>query len=91
MDVVSLNDTTDDYREYEGTAPRTRREIHIFETWLNFIDAKYRYTGPNPPETHLETFRYVWGDFITLSYEWGDSPPTEDIVLNGHTVQIREN
>jgi hypothetical protein len=41
MDAASLNDTTEDYREYKATGPETRREIPIFETWVGFVYKKY--------------------------------------------------
>lgn len=91
MEVVSLKNITNDYREYESTLPERRRSIPIFDTWLDFIDDRYQYTGTASLETRPETFRYLWGDFVALSYEWGDTLPVEDMVINGWTVQIRAN
>lgn len=36
-------------------------------------------------------WRYPWGDYIALSYEWGDPENIRPIILNGKIVHIRAN
>ena len=36
-------------------------------------------------------WRYDWGDYVALSYEWGDPTVTRPIILNGQTIQVRAN
>jgi hypothetical protein len=47
MYAVSLNDTIEDYREYEATGSETRPEIPIFETWVEFYK-KYQLSSIDP-------------------------------------------
>ncbi|KAK4221303.1 hypothetical protein QBC38DRAFT_134839 [Podospora fimiseda] len=35
--------------------------------------------------------RYNWGDYIAMSYTWGDPTPEHTILLNGHEVKVRTN
>ncbi|KAJ4286489.1 hypothetical protein N0V90_013189 [Kalmusia sp. IMI 367209] len=32
--------------------------------------------------------RFVWGDYIALSYVWGDSTQFRDLILNGHKFRV---
>ncbi|KAK0725618.1 heterokaryon incompatibility protein-domain-containing protein [Lasiosphaeris hirsuta] len=51
----------------------------------------------NKPEYHdttrynANTRRWAWGDFIALSYQWGDLAVTSEIVLNEVRVNIPKN
>ena len=36
-------------------------------------------------------WRYSWGDYIALSYEWADPKDTRPINLNGKTIHVRAN
>lgn len=46
-------------------------------------------TSPSSQES--PQWRCPWGDYIALSYEWGDSEHTLPIILNGEILQIRAN
>jgi SpoVK/Ycf46/Vps4 family AAA+-type ATPase len=35
--------------------------------------------------------RFSWGDYIALSYVWGDAKQRKDIVVNGHTLSVTAN
>ncbi|KAJ3566474.1 hypothetical protein NPX13_g7116 [Xylaria arbuscula] len=39
----------------------------------------------------LNAPKYVWGDFIALSYEWGDANVTEKIVVDSVLTRITKN
>ncbi|KAK6087616.1 heterokaryon incompatibility protein [Seiridium cupressi] len=36
-------------------------------------------------------WRYTWGDFVALSYVWGDASITREIYVNGMPVQVTAN
>ncbi|KAF1979881.1 AAA-domain-containing protein, partial [Bimuria novae-zelandiae CBS 107.79] len=42
-------------------------------------------------EMELLKPRYVWGDYIALSYVWGDPRKTREIYVNGHRFGVGEN
>ncbi|KAH7093451.1 heterokaryon incompatibility protein-domain-containing protein [Paraphoma chrysanthemicola] len=35
-----------------------------------------------------ELHRFIWGDFVALSYVWGDKDNTREIVVNKHKMQV---
>jgi hypothetical protein len=35
--------------------------------------------------------RWSWGDYMTLSYTWGDTGITRTIIVNGHPMEVTEN
>ncbi|KAK4177793.1 heterokaryon incompatibility protein-domain-containing protein [Triangularia setosa] len=35
--------------------------------------------------------RFIWGDYITMSYTWGPPEPSHTIFLNDHEVQVGGN
>jgi len=35
--------------------------------------------------------RYTWGDYVALSYTWGDASVTREIFINGTSVHITKN
>ena len=35
--------------------------------------------------------RYSWGEYVALSYVWGDPNKTREILINGKSVQVTEN
>ena len=39
----------------------------------------------------LPKFRYEWGDFMALSYTWGDPTNVREIVVNGQPVLVTQN
>ena len=41
-------------------------------------------------EADLE-WRFAWGDYVALSYVWGDPSITKEIFIDGHSVQVTEN
>ena len=41
--------------------------------------------------TSLPEFRYEWGDFLALSYTWGDPACVRKILVNGQSLQITQN
>ena len=41
--------------------------------------------------THLPDFRYEWGDYMALSYTWGDPANMREIFVNGQPLIITQN
>ena len=39
----------------------------------------------------LPEFRYVWGDFLALSYTWGDPSISREIIVNGIPLMVTQN
>ncbi|PMD53636.1 uncharacterized protein K444DRAFT_700269, partial [Hyaloscypha bicolor E] len=35
--------------------------------------------------------RFPWGDYVALSYTWGNTDETSEIVVNGKPVKVRPN
>ncbi|KAK4445233.1 HET-domain-containing protein [Podospora aff. communis PSN243] len=46
---------------------------------------------PVPATYNLPPFRYVWGDFVALSYTWGDPARTRSIRMNDLTIDVTLN
>ena len=36
-------------------------------------------------------WRFAWGDYVALSYCWGDAQTTREIIVNGHSIQVTLN
>ena len=36
-------------------------------------------------------WRFVWGDYVALSYCWGDAGTTREIIVNGYSVHVTVN
>ena len=41
--------------------------------------------------TCLPDLRYEWGDFMALSYTWGDPTIGREILVNGHSLMVTKN
>ena len=41
--------------------------------------------------TFLPEFRYEWGDYLALSYTWGDPTNVREILVNGQSLIITQN
>ncbi|ROV95429.1 hypothetical protein VMCG_08499 [Cytospora schulzeri] len=37
------------------------------------------------------SWRYIWGDYVALSYTWGEPSWTTQILVNGHRVVVQSN
>src|SRR5579862_6032116 len=101
IDVVSLADryhtqayqiyrsNTSEAREYGDflKLPATAKPIthQGFEEWVE-VSATEDDATVNLPE-----FRYTWGDYMALSYTWGDPTVTREILVNGHVMRVTRN
>ncbi|XEV04670.1 hypothetical protein FSHL1_009957 [Fusarium sambucinum] len=53
-------------------------------------------TGPTTPDEHQLPWRYLWGDFIALSYVWShpkrqEGEPPYTVVINGSSFEVTPN
>ena len=53
--------------------------------WINISSPN------NDATTHMPEFRYEWGDFMALSYTWGDPTIGCEILVNGHSLMVTKN
>jgi hypothetical protein len=44
-----------------------------------------------PATSNLPDFRYAWGDYLALSYTWGDLTSTCTVYVNGGIMTVTEN
>lgn len=99
LEVVSLIDEsfTPAYKTYlidkdapgawkdPQTASEGRHNEKSLDGWIHV---------PHPRDnatTCLPEFRYEWGDFLALSYTWGDPTDVREILVNGQPLLITHN
>jgi hypothetical protein len=58
------------------------------ECYAQELHHVYFHTVPDP-----STFRFVWGDYVALSYAWGTQDPKtmRDIIVNDTIIKVGEN
>lgn len=76
LKVVSLIDYTPDYVSFLSKWPATTTKSMLMAKW-NEQYARDDYA-----------FRYNWGEFMALSYMWGDPNDTTDVEVDGHLISI---
>ena len=101
LDVVSLND-----RSYSHTYRQHLRQSNDSEDrairngWIQLSEANQQRDFPewifvpsrgDDATTHLPDFRYSWGDFMALSYTWGDPTDVREIWVNNMPMQVTAN
>lgn len=52
---------------------------------------EWDHTPENCAPEGSQVARYRWGDFVALSYTWGDPAHKADILVNGTAVAVRTN
>ena len=53
---------------------------------LNWDDCHESLSCQDTPQ-----WSYLWGDYVALSYTWGDVTDTRNIILNGHQTAVGAN
>jgi hypothetical protein len=48
-------------------------------------------TGDSTSPSIQNSYRFAWGDYVALSYVWGDTAMCSKIAVNGHIVEVTEN
>ena len=97
MEIVSLMDYCDEYRDYnpteESVGASSRRIVskwaqkhgRIFSTQSRERDIMANYLPTD------EMCRFRWGDYAALSYVWGSQAETSRIIINGSEVSVSQN
>ncbi|KAI9772823.1 MAG: hypothetical protein M1840_008705 [Geoglossum simile] len=101
LDVVSLADRfhTQAYQIYRSNTsevrgygdylklPATAKPVthQGFEEWVEVSAAE------DDATVNLPEFRYIWGDYMALSYTWGDPTVTREILVNGYSMRVTKN
>jgi hypothetical protein len=91
---VSLRDFKPDYRLFQQKVTGLGREERLAAWWASNqgeLDQAHNLPPQFPPE---HCHRYLWGDYATLSYTWGDSRDTRDtevILVNGTETSVTAN
>ncbi|PSN60391.1 HET-domain-containing protein [Corynespora cassiicola Philippines] len=72
-------------KEYENHGIRPSQLRSLSQDWVLV-------NSPNASATsNLPRFRYRWGDYMALSYTWGDPAITRRILVNGIKMDVTEN
>ncbi len=81
----ALEDPTDRRARLEWQQACRASNLQEAREWV-------RVDRPNEDATaRLPEFRYTWGDFVALSYTWGRSTVTREVVVNDLPVLVTEN
>lgn len=92
MDTVSLQDFAENYRKFGSSSSSLTRDQ--LASWVrsnmsgNTSEDQQSRTQV-PPST--DSYRFQWGDFATLSYNWGVHAGVKEIVVNGVNKQVTKN
>ncbi|KAI0528376.1 heterokaryon incompatibility protein-domain-containing protein [Xylaria digitata] len=106
VEIVDLDDKTDAWASFTSTKDADPQcllaqwfflNVHKEELlkepetfWLKPSSTR-RPAPERPRPAEKVQSRYTWGDFITLSYVWGNPCSRRDILLNGHVFSTTSN
>lgn len=94
LDIVSLDDISAEYAAYLSTLdPLECSKKAITEGWhhnLSKCSTELVLTSPQQTEENQE-LRFMWGDYIALSYTWGDQLCRRPIIVNDTEVHVGQN
>ena len=67
--------------------------LALRESTLDSLSTQLDWDGTQKPRGCQDAgqWRYSWGDYVALSYTWGDASDTRNIVVNGHQVAVGAN
>ncbi|EON66687.1 hypothetical protein W97_05933 [Coniosporium apollinis CBS 100218] len=82
---VSLLDTRDHYAVFRSVIDPTTPRQAVLDQWVGYVT---RAMGEEASDSNDHFFRYRWGDYMALSYTWGTSPVTHEIVVNGQRMMV---
>lgn len=107
MITVSLLDYSSQYRDltreksldiYEGKQLFREKVFgdlaipKVFTDAENYSEHKAKVEEASWQEPESETFgRWTWGDYVALSYTWGDASQTISVLVNGQITQVTQN
>lgn len=89
LHYASLKDWKPEYVSFRNQKLSTLKSTEISEAWAD----RFEFTPETPSHQIFEnTARFTWGDYICLSYTWGD--PTEEkatVFLNDVAMAVQKN
>jgi len=94
LQTHSLADFTPEYQRFVSDPDvETQGKRTITSRWIQSrmrpdfsgLPALGRLHAAQPPSSH---HRFAWGDYVALSYAWGDDSDTRAIVMNGRSVRV---
>ncbi|KAL9580805.1 MAG: hypothetical protein Q9212_004271 [Teloschistes hypoglaucus] len=74
------------FQEAQPADPSSGQTVPIEQPALN-----WSHDHASPASGQSTTGRYSWGDYLALSYEWGNPNETRDILLNGNRMKVGRN
>lgn len=75
------------FQDAQPADPSSGQTVPIEQPALNW---SRDYASP-ASEQSTTTGRYSWGDYLALSYEWGNPNENRDILLNGNRMKVGRN
>ncbi|KAF2115919.1 hypothetical protein BDV96DRAFT_574828 [Lophiotrema nucula] len=99
METVGLDDLTPDYQAFAKDRHLEQPKEQI-KAWFHQMIEGASGNPPSSESEELETLivriplikpRFTWGDYICLSYVWGDEQERECITLDGQVFSVTKN
>ncbi|MCJ1368622.1 hypothetical protein MMC16_007766 [Acarospora aff. strigata] len=93
LENVSLDDYSSRYRQFITTKKVKEAEWKFQRNWkLTCIEEAGIQIGDITLDWSTSLFwRFIWGDFVALSYTWGDRVASRPVIVNGVVVEVTEN
>jgi hypothetical protein len=95
LETVSLKSVIPEYKDFisESDSAATMNSRKMALNWANLHNSNVRDSSDHNAITHptRSSYRFLWGDYAALSYVWGDSTSTNQIVINGKTTPVGRN
>ena len=92
LETRSLSQLSETYAEYIASSTNanlSRRKATLeWRQRLQGSDTDNHVYYTNPPK---QWHRFVWGDYVALSYAWGDERQTNMIEVDGDLTQVTHN
>jgi hypothetical protein len=89
LHTVSLLDVSDEFRTTNGDLRNSAlRRDWIARSTVAHLAPMTRIASQQP---YAELHRFVWGDFASLSYVWGDQADKETIYVNDQPFQVTKS
>jgi len=79
------------FRPVYEKALRSEEESEAYKNAVYLGEDPEQHTYPNDGPITLPEFRYSWGDYIALSYTWGDPANIREILVNGRKLEVTQN
>jgi hypothetical protein len=93
LETVSLDDIRDNHKAYlaspNAQGKSQRKAISLWANRQNPVRHETDLGSDHVPP--VDAYRYLWGDYVALSYVWGSEAKGRDIVLNGRKTTITKN